>query len=1169
MLLTIGVFFSMQRGHLLASTGDLLPLIDAGSGAVESGSGEDLNVKKIVPALSGSGSLEENLPVEVQTETGSQQSGTGSELEKIIPSEPAPSETSESSSVAMSSSSAEISSASSMVSFEGSSLSSDSSSLSSSEVSSAASSEERTVEDILSPIEATLVIDAPFAKNNPILRITKNSRIRSQADIEDSLKLTLTASGTDLPVTFTVHAEEDSPYSAHLVTISTPSVFVPGIYHLSVLWNRSREEQRLLQRMIDTFTGGQDDMLLEQDITLGSTTDNVTTPSVSDLLTLTRTGPSATSLLQTETMTLTITSHQTFIGTVTEQVPPGFTVLTADPPAAIEKTDNGTTVTWNRKWEASSPTTLIYTFKTPLTSPLFAQFGPVKALGTATEGHPTSPSGLRGAGEGTSSISSTTEQSISSESTGSSESAAAALHPRRGAADGEEGTSSESAVSSGTSDDSVPALHPGMDSTSSPLAGAAGGEDKTSTEQSSFSSYSSISSVAADQTSSEPAASAPAGSPSKPLRTGIPRSVEEGSPRSAGEESFLSRFLASLFSADVLTQDQVSFTEPTRWQLLSLPSSAQSQDLPAGSLTLTPTGGNSFDANALPSFTLTTEGVTGTDADILDSDGNLQDSKALGKVISVLTSGADIKNEILQAVLREKKTEIAENLSQDSSTVTTIAGGDRRPQDSARTKVEQALGNAEGQAQAAIALQDNPAVSQILDAVVTNDVRNAVAENAVREALGELPQSIIPFLTPPPSTAVDTAATTQSLTTEALMQDIVDVVSGDGEARKDLAEAVASSDERVAGSSQAKPDVDPAIRYPLSAIRSSLIQVKLTNRSGQSFSPAYHFAKGSVVLVLEPMREFEPGMYSLEVQITNPLTQEVSTQTQDFAWGVLAMNPDKDRYMQGESAHIAIGVLDDLGAIVCLPAEAPAGAKAGDAQLRLVIKAPSGEKQELTSKANTIHITDTCGKKDSMMISPDYETSVTFAESGTYLLYLEATTKNGVRGMTQRIVVRHKLEAISNENTASDAYSLSLKAYSSSDKPFDSPIIISRKAATRLYPAGFSPMTITVTFNEDFAGTVTETAPASFVLTKISDGGSVMVSKPVLSADEGSNHNTDDNVALRRTQGDIEQLIQWHGSWTAGQTATFSYLFDAPDHSPDFFLLGPLKFSSATPFQDQ
>ena len=64
-----------------------------------------------------------------------------------------------------------------------------------------------------------------------------------------------------------------------------------------------------------------------------------------------------------------------------------------------------------------------------------------------------------------------------------------------------------------------------------------------------------------------------------------------------------------------------------------------------------------------------------------------------------------------------------------------------------------------------------------------------------------------------------------------------------------------------------------------------------------------------MVLVLEPEQAFTPGVYTLEVEITNPFTGEVTTQSQEFAWGVLAMNPDKDRYHPGETAHIAIGVL--------------------------------------------------------------------------------------------------------------------------------------------------------------------------------------------------------------------------------------------------------------------
>lgn len=183
------------------------------------------------------------------------------------------------------------------------------------------------------------------------------------------------------------------------------------------------------------------------------------------------------------------------------------------------------------------------------------------------------------------------------------------------------------------------------------------------------------------------------------------------------------------------------------------------------------------------------------------------------------------------------------------------------------------------------------------------------------------------------------------------------------------------------------------------------------------------------------------------------------------------------------------------------------------------------------------------------MISPDYEVSFPVTESGTYTVYLEATTKNGVRGMTHRFTVNN---AESQQPNAAN------------------PFIISRQAATRLYPAGNSPMTITVQFHQDFTGTVTETVPESFAVSNINNKGVMLRSEASRSTDTATAVLRD--ASMEAPQGDsglAENKIKWSGSWKSGTTATFSYLYDAPDQSPDFFLIGPLRLSSAVPFTHQ
>ncbi|MEK7136799.1 MAG: hypothetical protein AAB853_00795, partial [Patescibacteria group bacterium] len=112
--------------------------------------------------------------------------------------------------------------------------------------------------------------------------------------------------------------------------------------------------------------------------------------------------------------------------------------------------------------------------------------------------------------------------------------------------------------------------------------------------------------------------------------------------------------------------------------------------------------------------------------------------------------------------------------------------------------------------------------------------------------------------------------------------------------------------------------------------------------------------------------------------------------------------------------------------------------------------------------------------------------------------------------------------------------------------------IVHRRGATRLWPLAPSPMTITVDFFEDYEGPVTEYVPASFVITRARPA----IVGPVIS---GAPPLID-----RTTLDDRDVLaITWNGSWKAGESAVFAYEYDAPDKSPDFFLLGPLKLGAA------
>ena len=244
-------------------------------------------------------------------------------------------------------------------------------------------------------------------------------------------------------------------------------------------------------------------------------------------------------------------------------------------------------------------------------------------------------------------------------------------------------------------------------------------------------------------------------------------------------------------------------------------------------------------------------------------------------------------------------------------------------------------------------------------------------------------------------------------------------------------------------------------------------------------------------------------------------------QSQDFVWGVLAMNPDKDRYLPGDKARIDIGVLNDHGNIVCT------------ADLTLDITSPSGKTKTLSTKDQSITTTGTCGKKEAGFIEPDFTTSFTPSETGNYQLHLTAVTDNGERSTSSTLTV---LDPNADGLLTGDSNA----------------VIISRTAATRLWPFAPSPMTISVKFNRDFNGTISDTVPEGFLVTDVSDGGQVS------------------DLQDLPNESQKGYVISWNGSWQAGQTATFTYRYDAPDISPQFYLIGPLALTpsdSSSPSQ--
>ncbi len=268
--------------------------------------------------------------------------------------------------------------------------------------------------------------------------------------------------------------------------------------------------------------------------------------------------------------------------------------------------------------------------------------------------------------------------------------------------------------------------------------------------------------------------------------------------------------------------------------------------------------------------------------------------------------------------------------------------------------------------------------------------------------------------------------------------------------------------------------------------------------------------KGRFLLnLLNKSPQLRPGKYSVEIVINGKITGNKKIKfNQDFTWGVLAFNTNKSIYSSGEEAFLQMAVLDDLGHTIC------------DANLYLEITAPDGGVAYLNTDNNLIVHNPLCGP-DNVIEEPDYYAYYRVGPEGVYQVKLRAETKNGVREIFDYFVVKN-----------------------------NTPFVIERIGPTRIKPTANYKMAIKIKVNRDFNGPIKEFVPYSF---KIIDWQS--------SAD----------LSLEISQkGEQKELIWKNVNLKAGENIEISYVFDAPDISPEFYLLGPLQigdFSEARLWQ--
>jgi len=248
-------------------------------------------------------------------------------------------------------------------------------------------------------------------------------------------------------------------------------------------------------------------------------------------------------------------------------------------------------------------------------------------------------------------------------------------------------------------------------------------------------------------------------------------------------------------------------------------------------------------------------------------------------------------------------------------------------------------------------------------------------------------------------------------------------------------------------------------------------------------------------------REFSPGKYEVELEVMdNNLTLgRVLDFSQDFNWGVLAFNPNKSIYNLNEKAFLQMAVLSDEGHTICN----------ADLSLEItlpngtVVKQNTGDPNDLFLPADIVRNSD-CGFNN-VIETPDYYSYLELTQVGEYFVRLIAKTKNGQKEISDKFEVRE------------------FSAFE-----------IERIGPTRIFPWANYQMSFNIKANKDFQGEFVEYLPKSFELVYASG------------TEEVINGNS------------LE--LHWKVDWKAGEIYQLRYIFDAPNISPEFFLLGPATF---------
>lgn len=285
-----------------------------------------------------------------------------------------------------------------------------------------------------------------------------------------------------------------------------------------------------------------------------------------------------------------------------------------------------------------------------------------------------------------------------------------------------------------------------------------------------------------------------------------------------------------------------------------------------------------------------------------------------------------------------------------------------------------------------------------------------------------------------------------------------------------------------------------------------IVRVKVADRNGTELPDAadIEMVNGKPsVRVARSKDHFRPGRYELRVDVL--YNKKIFSSVQEFTWGVLAINADKSIYLPGETAYLQMAALDDLGYNLC------------SSDLKLEVESPSFEKTVFITKASStvtgeekvIGQTPFCSRNNVTDL-PDYFAHYIVSGTGTYRMTL-TNLENGYR-ITDVFEARASV-------------------------PFD----VARTGATRINPfASEYTMKINVSAKQDFSGEIIEPLPEDFDIIESA------TSSPFRIEESGS-----------------KKYVVWDVSLKNGDVLELSYTYQAPRVSPQFYLLGPLRFEES------